>query len=73
MCQNEVVSLYLGTVLGANYNFSYANLPPKGLGYVPDSKIGVIGQGHVGAHVANSLLMQESPTSSTCATSMRRR
>ena len=24
MCQNEVVSLYLGTVLGANYNFPYA-------------------------------------------------
>ena len=36
-------------------------------------KIGVVGQGHVGAHVANSLLMQALPMSCTCAISTRPR
>ena len=58
MCQNEVMSLYLGAVLGANYNFPYANFGRKDSDMYQTRKIGVIGQGHVGAHVANSLLMQ---------------
>lgn len=58
MCQNEVMSLYLGAVLGANYNYPYANFGRKDSDMYQTRKIGVIGQGHVGAHVANSLLMQ---------------
>ena len=58
MCQNEVVSLYLGAALCANYNFPYANFDRKDSDMYQTRKIGVVGQGHVGAHVANSLLLQ---------------
>ena len=58
MCQNGVVSLYLGAALCANYNFPYANFGRKDSDMYQTRKIGVIGQGHVGAHVTNSLLMQ---------------
>lgn len=58
MCQNGNESLYLGTALGANYNVLYENFGRKDSDMYQTRKIGVVGQGHVGAHVANSLLLQ---------------
>ena len=58
MCQNGNESLYLGTALGANYNVLYENFCRKDSDMYRTRKIGVVGQGHVGAHVANSLLLQ---------------